>query len=414
MKVVSKKRLALKVITIAVLAALLFESGFGYKLAYAADKAARKSIPVLSESERREKLQAIKAGIRDELTKTVSLAAVGDALIHEMVLNSGKKKDGSYNYDGIFKNIKGYLESFDVKVINQETIFVKDKSKFGGYPCFGTPVQMGDAMRKAGFNVITCATNHAYDKGMSGIRDTVEYWKQYEDSVLMTGIYTSEEDYKAIPIREYNGIKIAFLNYTTLVNSGSKRDPYTISFYSKERVEADIRRAKKKADIVAVFPHWGIEYEHEPSPEQQKMAKQMAAAGADLIIGCHPHVVQPLKLIKTDDGRTVPCYYSLGNFVSNMFFAKRQLGGLAEVKITKRNGKAKITEAKFTPILNYISSDDTKFTVYLLEDLKGEVCSDHYMNVNYAQGLVTYKSMMSLFNSIGSQSLSGRSKREKK
>ena len=350
-----------------------------------------------------EKSAKCRCKITVEKEKVVTLAAVGDALIHENILNSGKKKDGSYNYDHIFENVKDYLENFDVKIINQETIFVYDSSKFAGYPSFGTPIEMGDAMRKAGFNVITCATNHAYDRGAVGIQNTLDYWKGYKDSVLVTGIYGSQKAYDTLAIREYNGIKIAFLNYTTLINSGAKREPYYIRYYKESAALKEIQAAKKKADFVIVLPHWGIEYEHDPSGEQESMAKKFAEAGADAIIGCHPHVVQPMKVIETKDGRRVPCYYSLGNFVSNMFWFKCQLEGMAELTIVKWNGKTTLKAAEYTPIVNHMNKDDSKFTVYLLSDYTGDLYKDHYMNHRYWMGDVTPERLKKLFNSIGNE-----------
>jgi len=350
-----------------------------------------------------EKIVKLKCRVIVESEKTVTLAAVGDALIHENILNSGKQKDGSYNYDAIFEHMKEYLEKFDVKIINQETIFVYDSKKFGGYPSFGTPVEVGDAMRAAGFNVITCATNHAYDRGAIGIQNTLDYWKKYKDSVLVTGIYGSQEDYDTLSVREYNGIKIAFLNYTTLLNSGAKKEPYYIRMYKESVALKEIKAAKAQADFVIVLPHWGVEYEHEPSESQEKMAKKMAEAGADVIIGCHPHVVQPMKVIKTSDGRRVPCYYSLGNFVSNMFWFKCQLEGMAELEIVKWNGETTLKSAVYTPIVNHMNKDDSKFTVYLLSDYTGDLYKDHYMNHRYWMGLVTPERLKNLFKSIGNE-----------
>lgn len=352
-----------------------------------------------------EKTVKLKCRVIVESEKTVKLAAVGDALIHENILNSGKQKDGSYNYDAIFEHMKEYLSGFDVKIINQETIFVYDSKKFGGYPSFGTPKEVGDAMRAAGFNVITCATNHAYDRKEIGIQNTLDYWRKYKDSVLVTGIYGSQEDYDTLAIREYNGIKIAFLNYTTLLNSGAKKEPYYIRMYKEATALKEIQAAKKKADFVIVLPHWGVEYEHEPSEKQEKMAKKLAEAGADAIIGCHPHVVQPVKVIKTSDGRRVPCYYSLGNFVSNMFWFKCQLEGLAELEIVKWNGETTLRAAEYTPIVNHMSKDDTKFTVYLLSDYTdaGDLYKDHYMNHRYWMGNVTPERLKKLFNSLGNE-----------
>ena len=349
----------------------------------------------------KEKTTRCRIRIKVETEKVVTLAAVGDALIHENILNSGKQKDGSYNYDHIFEHMTDYLSDFDVKIINQETIFVYDSKKFAGYPSFGTPKEVGDAMRKSGFNVITCATNHAYDRGAVGIQNTLDYWMKYKDSVLMTGIYGTQEDYDTLSIREYNGIKIAFLNYTTLLNSGAKKEPYYIRQYKESTAIKEIKEAKKQADFVIVLPHWGIEYEHEPSEKQEEMAKKFAEAGADAIIGCHPHVVQPMKVIKTSDGRRVPCYYSLGNFVSNMFWFKCQLEGLAELTITKWNGETKLKDAQYTPIVNHMNKDDTSFTVYLLSDYTGDLYKDHYMNHRYWMGDVTPERLKNLFRSLG-------------
>lgn len=334
--------------------------------------------------------------------KTIRLCAVGDALLHENILNSGLKEDETYNYDRLFTHMKRTLNNFDVKIINQETIFIQDRSKYGGYPSFGSPVELGDAMRKAGFNVITCATNHAYDRGQAGIRDTVKYWKQFTDDVLMTGIYTSQDDYDRLSIREYNGIKIAFLNYTALVNSGSKREPYNIRYLNEKQVIKDIKTAGKKADFVIVLPHWGEEYEHQPTETNKKLAQKFADAGADLIIGCHPHVVQPMKIITAADGRRVPCFYSLGNFFSNMFWFKCQLEGMADVTITKSTSGTKITACRYVPLVNHMRTDDKAFTVYTLEDYTDSVAVKHYMNYRTWMGIVTPSRLDSLFRSLGS------------
>lgn len=343
-----------------------------------------------------------KCVVRVSSEKVVKLAAVGDNLIHENILKSGLKSDGSYNYDRLFKNIKPYLKNFDVKIINQETMFINDPKRYSGYPDFGTPTAMGKAMIKAGFNVVTLATNHAYDKGQNGIKDTLNFWRQYSDDVLTTGVYDNEDDYNTLTIREYNGIKIAFLNYTDVMNSGAKKESYNIRMLKEKQVLSEIKKAKKKADFVIVLPHWGIEYEHEPSDKQTELAVKMANAGADAIIGCHPHVVQPLKTIKTNDGREVPCFYSLGNFTSNMFWFKCQLQGMAELTIVKKKGVTSLSGYAFTPLVNHMNSNDTKFTTYLLKDYTDELAKSHYMNYRTWNGIVSVKRLWNLWKSINS------------
>ncbi len=334
-------------------------------------------------------------------TVSISLCAVGDALLHENILKSGLQDDGTYNYDRLFTHMKRTLKDYDVKIINEETILVEDSSKYAGYPSFGSPLALGDAIRKAGFNVVTCATNHAYDRGITGIKDTVRYWKNYKDDVLMTGIYTNQEEYDKIPIKEFDGIKIAFLNYTALVNSGSKRESYNIRFLNEKQVIKDIKSAKKKADFVVVLPHWGEEYEHQPTTSVVSLSKRLAEAGADLIIGCHPHVVQPMKILKTSDGRKVPCFYSLGNYFSNMFWFKCQLEGMADVTITKTTSGTKVTACDYIPIVNHISTKDDSFSVYLLEDYTESVAKKHYMNYRTWMGIVTPLRLKNLFDSLG-------------
>ena len=299
----------------------------------------------------------------------VDLIAVGDNLYHTSITNYGKQEDGSYNYDSIYANIKDYIKDIDVKVINQEVVLTADPSKWSGFPVFAAPIECGQAVVKAGFNVITHATNHSWDKGKDVALEDIAFWKSQE-GVILTGMYDSQEDRDKIDIGEYNGIKIAFLNYTYNLNGYSlpKDAPYLVNLLRPEIFVPDIEKAKELADIVIVFPHWGEEYTNNPTSAQRSMARQMANAGADLIIGCHPHVIQPLEIITTNGGRKVPCYYSLGNFVSNMPQPERCVEAMAKVRIKKEGKKVSIESAEALPLVNYIHSSGTRFTVYRLSD----------------------------------------------
>lgn len=328
-----------------------------------------------------------------EAVKKVKLVAVGDNLYHLKVINSGLQKDGSHNYDAIYENMKEYIQEADVAIINQEVLLTADSSKWSGYPEFAAPLEVGEAVLKAGFNVITCATNHSYDKGAAVLTETVNYWNsKADDGVVMVGMYNSQKDYDTIAVKEYNGIKIAFLNYAYGVN-GSRPDSkhsYMIKFMSESLMKSEIQKAKKLADVVIVLPHWGTEYKLAPTSSQQALAKKIAEWGADIIIGTHPHVVEPLKYIATSDGRKVPCYYSLGNFVANYTdWHDPVLEGMVELTITKWNGKITIKNVKLTPLVCDIrystawgSTDDYRFryTVYKLEDYSEALADKHYNN----------------------------------
>lgn len=308
---------------------------------------------------------------------TVKIIAVGDNLYHKKVIQSGKQINGSYNYDDIYVNIKDYIADADVKIINQETILTADSSKWAGYPCFATPTEVGDAIVKAGFNVITCATNHSWDNGKVGAQEAIDYWKSKD--VLMTGMYNSQEDYDTITVGMYNGIKIAFLNYTYGLNGYKlpKDSSYMIKLLDEDLVVSEIKKAKQIADVVIVLPHWGDEYTHTPNKTQKHLANIIAEAGADIIIGSHPHVIQPLEYITTSDGRNIPCYYSLGNLVSNMMQADRCVEAMAEIIIEKSNEGITIKSATVIPMINYINLTDDAFTIYMGENYTAEIAKTH-------------------------------------
>ncbi|MBR4724975.1 MAG: CapA family protein [Lachnospiraceae bacterium] len=360
----------------------------------------------------------LKCKIVVETPKTVTICGVGDLLFHDRVIASGKKSDGTYNYDAIFRAFKDHFAKFDVVIANQETPFTDDPAKYKGYPTFGTPTALGDAMIKAGINVVMGASNHSWDQRSNGIKVTTEYWKKHKDEAVHLGMSYTEDEFKTVVYKKYNGIKIAFINFTNFLNSNSGIKSYYVNVLnasqyndygngsgsiSAERLFSDIAKAKKKADFVIVLPHWGTEYTHKPTSAQQKLAQKMADAGADAIIGTHAHVVMPMKIIEASDGRRVPCYYSTGNFVSNMGQAERNLEGIAELKITKWNGTTTIDNAEFLPVINHIDKTDTKFCVYLLSDYTDELAKDHLSNSpRYGgAGTLTPKTMQKLFDSIG-------------
>ena len=364
------------------------------------------------------KTYKLKCRVVVETPKTVKICGVGDLLFHDRVIASGKKSDGSYNYDAIFRATKDHFAKFDVVIANQETPFIDNPAKYKGYPTFGTPTALGDAMIKAGINVVMGASNHSWDQGSNGIKVTTEYWKKHKDEAVHLGMSYTESEFKTVVYKRYNGIKIAFINFTNFLNSNSGMKSYYVNVLnarqyndygngsgsiSEDRLFSDIAKAKKKADFVIVLPHWGTEYTHKPTSAQQKLARKMADAGADAIIGTHAHVVMPMKIIEASDGRRVPCYYSTGNFVSNMGQAERNLEGIAELKITKWNGETTIDNAEFLPVINHIDKTDTKFCVYLLSDYTDELAKDHLSNGSRygGAGTLTTKTMQKLFDSIG-------------
>ena len=317
----------------------------------------------------------------ENVTKnSLSLIAVGDNLIHSKIIEASyNESNKSYDFNGLYAYIKDEIKQADIKIINQETILVKDRKKISGYPNFGSPLEVGFAVREAGFNIITHATNHAFDKGENGILDSSEFWSQFDDTAYV-GISPDHNKSEIIKIFKKNGISVALLNYTYGLNGYKppKGKNYLVNLLSdEEKIKSDLEFARQNADFVVVLPHWGVEYSHKPTKEQRKKAHFLANAGADLIIGTHPHVIQPLEFITADDNRSVPCFYSLGNFISNQEEPARMLGAMADVKIEKEHNKTQIKSLKAVPLITHISTFSLDYSVHFLEHYPQILSSTH-------------------------------------
>lgn len=302
--------------------------------------------------------------------KELTLLAVGDNLIHSQVIESGLKEDGTYNYDHLYSRLKPEIEAADIAVINQETILGGKEFPYTGYPIFNSPTQIGDAIVEAGFDVVLHASNHTLDKGYHGVLNTFEYWSKHPQ-ITVLGINKSQEDQDTIKILEKNGIKVAMLNYTYGLNGFTmpKDKPYLVNMLDKSKMKKDIRMAKEQADFVIVFPHWGTEYVYEPDTKQKELAHFFAEEGVDLVIGTHPHVLEPVEWVISDSGHRMLLYYSLGNYVSYQKEAPRMLGGMGHITITKENEVTYISEAGITPIVtHYESTKNHSYEVCKLED----------------------------------------------
>ena len=315
----------------------------------------------------------------------VDLVAVGDDLLHKSVYVRMKKKGGGYNFDRMFKYIKKDIREADLSVINQETILVR--KDYTTYPRFGSPYSVADAIADAGFNVVTHATNHTLDRGQENVLGTLKYWRKHHPDITVLGIHDSREDRNSIDIVEKNGIKIAMLNYTYSLNGrklpsgkGYLIDMLTSS--NKNNIIRDIRRAKKKADFVIVFPHWGTEYKYTHSSNQKYWADLFLKEGVDLVIGTHPHVVEPYKMMRDKKtGHRMLIYYSLGNFISNQSEVPRMLGGMAKVQIVKDRKGTRVKSYDMVPLVTFLSASHRRNYTLKLSDFTNELAKKHYLYV---------------------------------
>lgn len=316
-----------------------------------------------------------------EEPKKVTLVAAGDNLYHMPLVETGQGESGEWNYDSIYAQVKGVIQEADLAVVNQETIFVKDRNNVSGYPAFGTPTEVGDALVNLGFDVIQHASNHAYDKQAQGVEESLQFWKEKHPEVTVLGIHGSQEERDKITVVEKNGIKIAMLNYTYSLNGHAlpESKPYLIDVWDDETVREDIRKAKELSDCIICFLHAGEEYSTEPSKDMEAKVQLLLEEGADVMIGTHPHVLQKYEMKTDDAGHKMLTYYSLGNFVSTQQRPEALLGGIAKLTLEKSaDGEVKVLDDyTLIPVVMQYDSDPKARAVYLLSDYTEEMAQKH-------------------------------------
>ena len=313
------------------------------------------------------------------------LLMIGDLLMHDGVIYSGQREDGSFNYDHLFTHIVDDVRAADVAVLNQETILGGTAFPYTGYPQFNSPQELGDAEVAAGFDVILKATNHTLDMGYDGVRVELEYWKNNHPEVAIIGMADPDGDgvcpagtrNTAGPyIFEKDGLRIAMLNYTNIwnLNIDVSHDGQVVADMSEEALYADIAAAHEQADLVVVFPHWGAEYETSPSEGERYWASVMQDAGADVVIGGHPHVIQPVEVWGEGDDRML-IIWSVGNYVSNMWEAYKVVGGMATVDFVKDDDGARVEAYEFMPVICQRMPNSPELTAYKLPDYTDELAA---------------------------------------
>ena len=327
-------------------------------------------------------LPTLSSNKQEETTTSVSLVMVGDNLIHSSIYKDANRLAGGganqYDFKPIIEYIKEKVQNYDLAYYNQETVLGGSALGVSDYPTFNSPQEAGDAMLDAGFNIVSLATNHTMDRGEKAVLASLEYWKDHEDEALAVGAYSSEEERNKVQIREKNGIKYAMLSYTYgtngipvpkgkdyLVNvwptNLNINDPNRDKEYQayKEQVKKDIEAVRDQVDVLLVAMHWGVEYTHNPTEYEKDSAKFLAENGVNIVIGAHPHVIQPVEWI--DDTLVI---YSLGNFVSAQLQDQnynKMVGLMTSVNITKtvKNGKTeiKIDDVKNELIFTYYNKN---------------------------------------------------------
>lgn len=325
---------------------------------------------------------------------SVHMVGVGDDLIHTGIFYQASQRatDGGYDFQFTYEHVEDIIASADIASINQETVMSGGTPS--SYPLFNAPQELGTHLVDIGFDVISLSNNHMFDKGESGLQSTVDFLSTLD--VVVTGAYDGEEAYLDIPVIEREGVTFAFVSATQLTNGLSIPASSNLvaplieddggSVESNEQVQeflAQVERATQVADVVVANVHWGSEYTHTPSSFQTQVAQLIAEAGADIIYGHHPHVIQPVEYLTCEDGSQAIVCYSLGNFISCQDQGPRMIGGMLDVEVIKdAEGTITLGEVTFSPLITHYGTNFSDVTVYSYEDYTPELALSHGVRSN--------------------------------
>ncbi len=280
-------------------------------------------------------------------TDSVSLLFIGDIMGHSTQIKSAMREEGArYDYSECFKFVSPIIKEADLAIANLEVTLAGEP--YTGYPAFSSPDQLAEALREAGVDVLGTANNHCVDRRSKGLERTVKVLDQL--MIPRTGTFTDSTDrLQNNPLKVVvNGFRLAILNYTYGTNGIPVTPPNLVNHLDRELMLADIETAQlfKPHQIIA-FLHWGQEYKTEPNREQTSLAKFLHRNGVNLVIGSHPHVIQPMHLTANDSGEQQLVVYSLGNFISNQRQPLTDGGAMVRVVLKKEGKKAVIDKAEY-------------------------------------------------------------------
>lgn len=261
--------------------------------------------------------------------ETITLTALGDILMHNTLIWSGEQLDGSYHFN-FFPEVKGLIEQGDYSTTNLETAIAGPATGYTGYPLFNSPDAIAQHLKDYGIDGVVAANNHLLDRGYTGALRTVDVLAKAGLDTL--GTKKNPEDAGSL-IKEIRGVKVGYLAYTYGTNGISlpKEHSYFINILEKERILKDISVLRPQVDVLVLILHWGVEYSPEPTEEQRSLARLFLEAGADAIIGSHPHVIQPVEVINIG-GKDKFVAYSLGNFIGDQRGEERNSGVIVQLK----------------------------------------------------------------------------------
>lgn len=327
------------------------------------------------------------------LESEASVVAVGDNLIHPEVYNDAKTGKNSFDFKPMYELVKKDIKNADIAYVNQESPLGGDDRPYHGFKRFNTPSSVAQDLVDTGFNFVNGSNNHAMDQGESGINNSIHTWDKFKDKVLFTGVFNSQEARDEIPTKTVNGIKVSMLSYTFGTNGIKPSHPYTINTFDETQIKKDVKEAKKHSDAVIVSAHWGNEGHHMENKTQERYAKVFADAGVNVVLGMHPHVIEPVKWVKGKDGNKTLVAYSLGNFLNGQATGNESndLLGCLNFKLVKNPKGVKVENVKWRSMVNhyelanvYDKNSKKDFKTYPLHDYNDKLAEKH--GLHYVNG----------------------------
>ena len=329
------------------------------------------------ETEKQEELDSsnnVQENQKEETDTTFTLTAIGDVMCHNtQYMDAYDSNTGTYDFSYVFDNISSYTKTADICIGNLETSFAGEDRGYSNYPTFNSPDSLADSLKRIGVDVLSTAGNHALDMGFSGLSRTIDVLDKADISHL--GTYKTQEDQDKVLIKYVKGVKIAFINYTYGTNGISvpSDKKFCINLIDKDLIKKHIETAKNQnADIIVACMHWGTEYQTKQNSDQKELADFLFQNGVNVIIGNHPHVIQPMekRTVTLEDGSTRDGFvaYALGNFICDQNAVNTRDSIILNLKITKHtDGSITIDNYDYVPIYMYKDSSVSKHKMKILD-----------------------------------------------
>lgn len=299
----------------------------------------------------------------------IRLSAVGDILCgEEMLQDAYQEETKTYSFTHMFQNITGFLQRSDIILGTMETNFTNNS--YSGYGKRNSPKEFAQAVRNTGVNLVSISTNHSLDYGVVGLKQTKDYLQELGFATVGDALGEN-----TVTIQTIKNTDIAFLSYTYGVedqSSKSKEELETLNIYSEEKAKKDLEYAKENAQYIFVIMHWGEDYVATPSKEQEEIADFLIENGANVILGNHPAVIQPMEIRQNSNGENVFIAYSLGNYISSINHANSKIELVLNIELRKsgEDGKVYLSKVDYTPIY-VLDHGENAQNRYELIDMKG-------------------------------------------